>query len=132
MSSTHEQFHRAEPTEIGSNRSFGFVFTVFFLVVGLSPLMHGRPLRLWALAVAAVMLIVSLLVPHLLDLPNRLWAQFGVLLSHIVSPIALGILFFGVVTPIGILMRLFAKDPLRLQYNREADSYWIIRTPSGH
>ena len=126
----HEPRHLAT-VKSSSDRSFGIVFTVFFAIIGLLPLLHGRGLRLWALAVSAVFLLLALLVPASLAPANRLWTKFGMLLHHIVSPLALGILFFLVVTPIGLMMRLFGKDPLRLRLDRSASSYWIERTPPG-
>jgi hypothetical protein len=132
MSGTHERFTPlATSAEIGSNRSFGLIFTAFLLLVGLMPLVHGQPMRIWALAAACVFFIVALFVPRVLARPNYLWMQLGLLLSRIVSPIALGILFFGVVTPIGLCMRILSKDPLRLKFDSSAKSYWIERTPPG-
>lgn len=131
MSGTPERFSGTASTEVGSDRSFGLVFTAFFLIIGLLPLLHGRSLRVWALGIAGVFVIAALFAPRALALPNRLWARFGALLNRIVSPIALGILFYGVVTPIGRLMRLFGKDPLRLKFDPEAKSYWIVRAEPG-
>lgn len=94
-------------------------------------MLHGHALRLWALILAGVFLLLSLLLPASLAPLNRLWTKFGMLLHHIVSPLALGILFFLVVTPIALIMRIFGKDPLRLRLDRSASSYWIERTPPG-
>ena len=126
----HQPRHLAA-VKSASDRSFGFVFTAFFAIIGLLPLLHGHSLRIWALAVSAVFLLLALLLPACLTPLNRLWTKFGMLLHHIVSPLALGILFFLVVTPIGLVMRLFGKDPLRLRLDRSAGSYWIERTPPG-
>lgn len=117
--------------EGSSDRTFGLVFAAFFLVVAALPLLHGGPVREWALIVAAVFAAAALAVPRILAPLNRLWMRFGALLHRIVSPVALGILFYGVVAPTGLLMRLFGKDPLRLKFDREAPSYWIDRVPSG-
>jgi hypothetical protein len=114
-----------------SDRSFGLVFAVFFLIVGLLPLLHGQVLRIWALPLAAGFLVVAMIVPGILSPLNRLWTRFGLLLHSIVSPFALAILFYGVVTPTGLLMRLFGKDTLRLRPDKNAASYWIERTPPG-
>jgi hypothetical protein len=116
---------------LATDRSFGLVFTGFFLVVGLIPLLDGQGIRLWALGVSALFLLLSLTVPRVLAPANRAWAKFGQLLHGIVSPVALGILFFGVVTPTGVVMRLLGKDPLRLRLDRSTNSYWIVRTPPG-
>lgn len=128
---SHENLNRKQEVQGSSNRSFGLVFTVFFLVAGLLPLLHGKPFRPWALAVSGVFLVLALALPSVLALPNRLWTRFGLVLHAIVSPIALGILFYGVVTPMGILMRLTGKDPMRLKFDAQAESYWIPRTPPG-
>jgi hypothetical protein len=114
-----------------SDRSFGFVFAAVFLIIALYPLLHAAGIRIWAVAVSGVFLLLAALVPQVLAPANRLWTKFGMLLHHIVSPIALGILFFLVVTPTGLLMRLFGKDPLRLRFDPAADSYWIKRDPPG-
>ena len=116
---------------ISSDRSFGLVFTAFFSIVGLLPLLSGQGIRLWALGVSALFLLLSLTVPRFLAPANRAWAKFGELLHGIVSPVALGILFFGVVTPTGVIMRLLGKDLLRLRLDRSTNSYWIVRTPPG-
>lgn len=116
--------------EGSSDRSFGLVFTVFFLVVTSLPLFYGNGLRLWALGLAGAFLMLALTAPKLLSPFNRLWTRFGMLLHRVVSPLALGILFYGVVMPTGLLMRLFGKDLLRLRLDKSANSYWIQRRPS--
>ena len=114
-----------------TDRSFGFVFAAVFLIIALYPLLHAAGIRIWAVAVSGVFLLLAALVPQVLAPANRLWTKFGLLLHNIVSPIALGILFFLVVTPTGLLMRLFGKDPLRLGFDPAANSYWIKRDPPG-
>jgi hypothetical protein len=128
---THEDLSRDEPVEGSSDRSFGLVFAAAFLVVAAWPLWRGGDLRWWAVAVAAGLALVAWVSPRLLALPNRLWLRFGLLLGKVVSPIALGILFYGVFVPMGTLMRWFGKDPLRLQRDKAATSYWIPREPPG-
>jgi len=123
--------HYIAPIEGSTDRNFGLVFAVFFLLVALLPLLHGNEMRLWALGVGVAFGVIALAVPHSLTPLNRLWTQFGLLLHRIVSPVALGILFFGVVTPIGLLTRLLGKDALRLRLDKNAASYWIVRTPPG-
>ena len=114
-----------------SDRSFGFVFAAVFLIIALYPLLHASGIRIWAAVISGLFLLLAALVPQVLAPANRLWTKFGMLLHHIVSPVALGILFFLVVTPTGLLMRLFGKDPLRLRFDPAADSYWIKRDPPG-
>lgn len=128
----HEHTPRHNASIQGSSdRSFGLVFTTFFLIIGLLPLLHQHAIRLWALGLSVIILIISLTAPALLAPANKLWTKFGTLLHSIVSPVALGVLFFAVVTPIGLLMKLFGKDPLRLHFDKSANSYWIVRTPPG-
>jgi len=128
----HEHTPRHAPQVQGSSdRSFGFVFAVVFLIIALYPLLNSNGIRIWAMTVSGAFLLLAVLVPHVLTPANRLWTKFGLLLHNIVSPIALGILFFLVVTPTGLLMRLFGKDPLRLRCDPAADSYWIKRDPPG-
>lgn len=126
----HTPRHNA-PVQGSSDRAFGFVFTVVFLIIACYPLLTGQGVRLWSLAVAGIFLLLALVVPGVLAPANRLWMKFGMLLHAIVSPIALGILFYLVVTPTGLLMRLLGKDPLRLRFDPAADSYWIKRDPPG-
>jgi hypothetical protein len=114
-----------------TDRSFGFVFATVFLIIALYPLLHAAGIRIWAVAVSGVFLLLAALVPQVLAPANRLWTKFGMLLHNIVSPIALGILFFLVVTPTALLMKLFGKDPLRLRFDPAVDSYWIKRDPPG-
>jgi hypothetical protein len=114
-----------------SDRGFGLVFSVCFAAVGLLPLLQGNAPRLWAVVASGVMLVVAMLAPALLRPFNRLWTRFGILLHSVVSPVALAIVFFGVVTPTGLLMRLFGKDLLGLRFDRNAASYWVKRTPPG-
>jgi hypothetical protein len=119
------------PFKGSPERSFGVVFSVFFFVVALWPLLHGYLPRIWALGLTIAILVLTLLWPAALNLPNRLWLKFGLLLHSIVSPIALGILFYGMFTPMGLIMRLFGKRPLTLSFDRKASSYWIRREPQG-
>ena len=127
----HEDLNRTIRVETSSDRSFGVVFTVVFVLIGLYPLLFASTPHYWALAIAAVFLALALFKPALLAAPNRWWAAFGALLHRIVNPIILGIMFFIVVTPIGLLMRMLGKDLLRLQLQKNAGSYWIEREPPG-
>ena len=110
--------------KISSNKSFGIVFFIFFILIALYPLLNGQEIRLWALIISAVFLILGLLKSKLLTPLNKLWFRFGIFLGKIISPIIMGLIFFLVVTPIGLIMRLLGKDVLNLKYNKEK-SYWI-------
>ncbi len=127
----HEDFSRVQIVKGSSDRAFGWVFAVVFLGAALWPLLQRNPVRWWALVACAGVLVITVVRPSLLARPNHLWTRLGVVLGHIVSPIALGILFFGVITPIGALMRLAGKDPLRLRREVATPSYWVARTPPG-
>ena len=127
----HEDLTRVERVEGSSDRSFGLVFAMVFLVIAVWPMLDSRALRWWAVVISATFALLAVLYPSVLTLPNRWWTKFGLLLGKVVSPIALGLLFFGVITPLGAVMRLTGKDPLRLQLDRKTDSYWIPRDPPG-
>jgi hypothetical protein len=131
MTNLHENFIPQYSVTGSSNRAFGFVFTAFFLFLAIWPALSDRPVRLWAIACAAVFLAISLVKPSLLAKPNYWWGRFGLLLGAVVSPIALGILFFGVITPMGFVLRMSGNDPLRLRSGKQLPSYWIVRDPPG-
>ncbi|MEW6589802.1 MAG: SxtJ family membrane protein [Pseudomonadota bacterium] len=128
---THEALHRDETVKTSSDRFFGLLFFVVFLLIALWPLLKGKPVYPIPLGIALAFLAAALVVPKWLAPLNRLWMKFGELLHRIVSPVILGIMFFGVITPVGWLMRLAGKDLLRTKFDRDADSYWIRREPPG-
>ena len=117
--------------KIGSNRSFGIVFFIVFftvfLLIALYPLIKNENVRLWSLTVSFIILIITLFYPKFLDPLNKLWFKFGIFLGKIISPIIMGIIFFLVVTPIGLIMRLLGKDLLNLKLS-DYKSYWIKKT----
>jgi len=127
----HEDFSRAEQPEGSSDRTFGLVFAVFFLAVCLWPLHRGSVPRWWALAFSGVCLLVALTRPALLHPANALWTGLAVLLNKVVSPVVTGLMFYLVFTPVGFLIRLSGKDPLRLKFESNVKSYWIERQPPG-
>jgi hypothetical protein len=127
----HEDLTRAQHVEGSSDRSFGLVFAAVFLLIAAWPVLDGTAPRSWALGVAVVLALIAMLRPKLLARPNRWWIKLGLFLGKVVSPVALGVLFYGVLVPTGVLMRLAGKDPLRVKQDREAASYWIERTPPG-
>ena len=128
---THESLDRTERNAGSSTRSFGLVFAVVFAAVGLWPVVSGQTPRAWALVVGALFLVAALRFPSVLAPLNQLWTKLGLLLHKMVSPIVLGIMFFLVVTPIGVLMRSLGKNPLHLRFDKSAPSYWIHRRPPG-
>ena len=131
LAMAHEDLTRDQQVEGSSDRSFGLVFAIAFLLIGAWPLFHGAMPRWWAGAIATVFALVAVVRPALLSGLNRLWITLGILLAKVVSPLALGILFYGVLTPIGAVMRFLGKDPLRLKHDAATASYWIERKPPG-
>ena len=110
--------------KISSNKSFGIVFFIFFLIIALWPLINDGNIRLWSLIVSIIFLILGIINSKILTPLNYLWFKFGLLLGKVVSPIVLGIIFFFVVTPTGIIMRLIGKDILNIKKNN-LNTYWI-------
>ena len=113
--------------KISSNKSFGIVFFIFFLIVSIYPLLDDGALRVWSLVISAIFLILGLLNSKFLTPLNKLWFKFGILLGTIVSPIVMGIIFFIVVTPISLIMKILGKDILNLKKNKNR-SYWIDKS----
>ena len=107
-----------------TNKSFGIIFFIFFLIISFWPLLNDEEIRVWALIVSLIFLILAILKPYLLTPLNRIWIRFGFVLGGIVSPIIMGIIFFTIVTPTGFLMRIFSKDYLNLKKNSNK-TYWI-------
>ena len=108
-----------------NNITFGILFFIFFLIIGLYPLISVGVIRIWSVILSLVFLIITIIRPNLFSFLNRLWIQFGIFLGKIISPIVMGLVFFFVVTPIGILVRILKKDVMGLK--RGASSYWITR-----
>ena len=117
--------------EKGNEKNFGFVFSIFFLIISLFPLLKGNDIRLWSLIISILFFLISLFKPQILKIPNKLWFNFGILLGKIVSPIVMGIIFFSTVTSIGLIMRLFKKDILKTKMDKKTKSYWIKRIESN-
>ena len=113
--------------KISSNKSFGIVFFVFFLIIALWPLINDENIRLWSLIVSISFLVLGIINSKILTPLNNLWFKFGLFLGKIVSPIVMGIIFFFIVTPTGIIMRLIGKDILNLKRNN-LNTYWIEKT----
>ena len=110
--------------KIGSNRSFGIVFFIVFLIIGLYPLIKDGDLRWWSLIISVIFLFLGLINSNVLTPLNKIWFKFGILLGKIISPIVMGIVFFIFVTPTGIIMRLLRKDLIVLKKKNEK-TYWI-------
>ena len=110
--------------KIGSNKSFGIVFFIFFLLVSIYPLVNNENIRLWSLVLSIIFLILGISNSKILTPMNKLWFKLGIFLGKIISPLIMGLIFFFVVTPIGLFMKLLKKDLLNLKFNGKP-SYWI-------
>ena len=113
--------------KISSNKSFGIVFFIVFLLISFYPLLDNESIRLWSFLVSLIFLILGILNSKILSPLNRAWFKFGVLLGKVISPIIMGIIFFLVVTPTGFIMRLLGKDVLNLKFSG-VKSYWIEKS----
>ena len=111
--------------KLPSNRNFGIVFFVVFLIISFYPLTYHGDIIKWSLVISIIFLILGLINSKILNPLNSLWFKFGILLGRIISPIIMALIFFVVVTPIGLIMRLLRKDLLNLKYNKKNKSYWI-------
>ena len=116
-----------DKVKIGSNRSFGIVFFIFFLIVGTYPIFFQGELRIWSLIVSIIFLLLGIINSRFLTPLNLLRFKFGMLLGRVVSPIVMGLVFFLVVTPTGLIMRILNKDLLRLK-KKNIKTYWIERS----
>ena len=111
--------------KIGSNKSFGIVFFIVFFIIAIFPLINNSEIRIWAVIISLIFLILGLINSKILTPLNKAWFKFGIFLGKIISPIIMGVIFFLVVTPIGLFMRLLGKDVLNLKLNKKKGSYWI-------
>ena len=114
--------------KIGSNKSFGIVFFILFLLVSLYPLTINESIKYWSLIISVIFLILGLLNSNLLTPLNKIWFRFGILLGKLISPFIMVIIFFLVVTPIGLIMKIIKKDLLNLKFRKDKETYWIEKT----
>jgi hypothetical protein len=113
--------------DIGSNKSFGLVFSAFFFIISLFPLFEDGNIKIWAIILAIIFLILGLLNSSILSPLNKIWFKFGIVLGSFVSPIVMGIVFFAIVTPTSLIMKMLGKNLLGLKRNNKK-SYWIERS----
>lgn len=113
--------------KIGSNRSFGIVFFIIFCLIAFYPLLNENEIKIWSVFLALLFLTLGLINSQFLTPLNKLWFKFGIFLAKIVSPIVMALVFFGVVTPIGLLMKFFKKDVLKLKIDN-SETYWINKS----
>ena len=116
-------------TKLPTNKNFGIVFSIVFLIIALFPLINDGGLRVWSLIVSTIFLFLGLINSKILTPLNKIWFKFGLILGRIVSPVIMGVIFFLVVTPTALIMRLVGKDLLNLKFNKYK-SYWIVKTGS--
>jgi hypothetical protein len=115
-----------------TEKSFGIVFSIVFLIVSLYPLINSESFRIWALVVSFSFVSLAFLAPKILSIPNKLWFKFGILLGSIIAPIVMALVYFSTVLPTGLIMRLLGKDLLEQKLDKNAKSYWIERSePMG-
>jgi predicted membrane protein len=117
--------------KLPSNKSFGVVFFIVFIIIGFWPILNGNDIRIWSILISLIFLILGLFNSRVLTPLNKIWFKFGLLLGNIISPIVMGIIFFGIVTPTGLLMKVFRKDILKLNKNN-ANTYWENRDNSNN
>ena len=110
-----------------SNKSFGIIFSIVFLLIALYPVLHNGNLRIWSIIISLIFLILGLLNSKILSPLNNAWFKFGIFLGKFISPLVMGVIFFLVVTPTGLIMRIIGKDLLNLKYNKKK-SYWIQKS----
>jgi hypothetical protein len=118
---------KPDTVKMGSERSFGFVFAAFFLIVGLWPLLNDASVRSWALGIGGAFFVVALIYPAILKPLNTAWFRFGLWLARFTTPIVMVLVFTIAVVPTGLTMRLFGKDPMRRKLDNATDTYWIER-----
>ena len=111
--------------KLPSNRNFGLVFFVFFLIIGLWPLLGTNEIRYWSIFFSIIFFLLGITNSKLLTPLNKIWFNLGILLGKMISPLIMVIIFFLIITPIGVIMRVFGKDILSLKYNKKDKSYWI-------
>ena len=113
--------------KMGSNRSFGLVFFVVFLILGLWPVKSGGEINILLILVSLVFLFLAITKSKFLTPFNKLWFKFGIKLGAIIAPIVMSVVFFLVVTPIGIIMKIIGKDLINKKIYKDTKTYWINR-----
>ena len=117
--------------KLPSNRNFGIIFSIVFLIISLWPLLSQNDIRIWSLIISGIFLVLGLINSKLLLPLNKIWFKFGLILGNFIAPIVMGIVYFMVVTPTGLIMRVLGKDLLNLKKNNK-DTYWIEKDNSNN
>jgi len=113
--------------ERSSEKNFGIVFSVVFLLIGIYPVVDGNNVRLWAIILSILFFALAFLVPNTLSFPNKVWFKLGMILGAIIAPDIMALVYFTTVVPVGLTMRLLGKDPLNQKLDKDSNSYWIER-----
>ena len=113
--------------KLPSNRNFGIVFFVVFLIIALWPVLKQNEIRIWSLIISFIFFVLGLINSKLLTPLNKLWFKFGIILGAIVAPLIMGVIFFLTVAPIGLIMKIMGKDLLNKKYDKKKKTYWIKR-----
>ena len=116
--------------KMSSNRNFGLVFFIVFLILGFWPITNGGEIRIWLVVISLIFLVLGMIQSKLLTPLNKLWFKLGMMLGAIVAPVVMGAVFFLVVTPIGIVMRAMGKDLINKKHDKKKETYWIARETS--
>jgi len=122
-----KNYKRTE-TSIPSEKNFGIVFSIVFMVISLYPLVNDEGVNLWYFIIATILFVIAYVSPKILSVPNLLWFKFGEVLGAVVAPIVIGIVYFATVVPIGIIMKLVGKDLVKKNFDKRLDSYWLKRS----
>tara|TARA_B100001769_G_C22082610_1_gene583445 strand:+ start:289 stop:672 length:384 start_codon:yes stop_codon:yes gene_type:complete len=117
--------------KLPSNRSFGLLFFFVFIIIGLWPIINSESIRIWSVVISLIFFVLGIFNAKILTPLNKVWMSFGKLLGNFVSPIVMGVIFFGVVTPTGLILKLFSKDILNLKKNKN-DTYWLKKNNSNN
>jgi predicted membrane protein len=116
-----------DDVKIGSNRSFGIVFFIVFLLIALYPLSYSGEIRVWSAIISLIFLVLGLLNSKILTPLNQVWFKFGILLGRFVSPVVMGAIFFAIVTPTAVIMKVLRKNLLNLKKGNKK-TYWIEKS----
>jgi len=120
----------SDKIKLPTNRNFGIVFCIVFFIIAIFPLLNQNDIRYWSLIISIIFLFLAVIKSEILTPLNKIWFKFGILLGKIISPIVMGVIFFFVITPIGIFMRLIGKDILNLKKTKN-QSYWSKKESAG-
>lgn len=127
----HDQGESYRRTKTSTDRGFGILFAVVFTAIALIPLIAGHHVRWWSLVVAAAFAIVAFTYPAALSPLRRAWMKFAMIIHHVTNPILMGLIYFGALVPMGLIMRTRNKDPLKLEWRPDDKTYWVEREPPG-